>query len=750
MIIFLNMDGSCQKVTPEHIYQGSNNVNDITVIAPYAKSTTLFIGFILPNGLYWESSDGVRYMPMDYVPQSIDENVGAWHYKLRDSVTELQGDLYIAINAVTAQGNTTSYLCKAIIEESVLPSLPPTPEPGVYELILQYLGRVQGSLVSNIKKVPGTSNEIQYIDNYGVVSAPIVIGGGEYVPQPENIASKVLVPASAWTAQNGSYAATVMAAQHGQMRDGATANDLWVSFDEAEEAAFKGAYEDYSINEAGDITITVSTPIALTVRVWNGKGLVDTIAREQIAAETSRAETAETQLQKNIDSETERAEATEQNLQEQINHIEESGYDKTARDMIVAETERAETAESVLSDRITANASDIVGLNSDVAGLREDINNESHFRGMFNTVEELRAAYPTATPNDYAWIAGGNIWTYGESGWTDTGKPVPSTAIPASTSTPLMDGVASVGTENSYARGDHRHPRDNYLYSPSNPPPIDSALSTASANPVQNKVITNALNNKMDNVSAATSFNNLNLGINTLRTSVVISTCSTSASVANKIVSLPVNSNLSMVDGLVLRVKFTNANTASDPKLSFDGILKSIYSKTNGTLYIKWRAGDIIEFSYDLTNDRFIITGGYILESMPVGTIYLFDFDTSPINLFGGSWSKIDSGLYLGTATNSVENASVSSSNYLPYRKNTRQSLPNIQGSFYAAGYESSVGTGAFSASSVGNLTLGTSGGSVLKQVSFNARYSNGVYGAERISDIKPRSYGLFAWRRTA
>ncbi len=32
------MDGSCQKITPEHVYQGSNNVDDVTVVAPYAQS----------------------------------------------------------------------------------------------------------------------------------------------------------------------------------------------------------------------------------------------------------------------------------------------------------------------------------------------------------------------------------------------------------------------------------------------------------------------------------------------------------------------------------------------------------------------------------------------------------------------------------------------------------------------------------------------------------------------------------------
>lgn len=498
MVIFLNMDGSCQKITPEHVYQGSNNVDDVTVVAPFAQSTALLIGFVLPNGLYWESPDGSRYAPMDYVPQSVDSKVGAWHYNLRSSVTQLMGELYVAINAVTAQGNTTSYMCKVFVEESVLPNLPAQPEPNVYDLILKYLGRVQGSLVANIEKVPGANNAIRYTDNFGVVSAPIVIGGGEDAPIPVNAASTVQIPKEAWQAQTDGYSYTLMAAMHGQMRDGATPNDLWVSFDETENSELQGVYADYSVAANGDITIVVNSPVDMTVRVWNGKGLVDEVARENVVKEEERATAAEAQLQQNIDAETQRAEnaenairsdlvgminaetqratVQENNLQAQIDHIEQSGVDLTARAEIAQEVERATAAETAIRSDLQSEIkqeqqraiqaeqglqTQIANNTSDIQGLREDITEESHFRGMFNSVADLRAAYPTATPNDYAWIAGGNIWIWQDNAWMDSREPVPSTAVPASNATPLMDGTASAGTSNSYARGDHRHPSDS-------------------------------------------------------------------------------------------------------------------------------------------------------------------------------------------------------------------------------------------------------------------------------------------------
>ena len=282
MVIFLNMDGTAEKVEPQHVYQGSNNVTSVTVVAPYAATTAMEIGFILPNGLYWTSEQGNRYMPMQFAGQEVIGGVSAWTYRLQGSVTEQVGDLMIAINAVTTEGNTTSYLCKVQIEESVLPNLPPQPEPDVYDLIRKYLAALDGrtanvpNLVASIQKV--AANAITYTDNSGVISAPIVIEGGETAPIPVNAASTIQIPQDAWQPAESEQTVTgykyiVTAGLHGQMRDGATANDLWVSFDEADSAAFRGAYEDYTVDTAGNITVTVTQPIAMTVRVWNGKGL---------------------------------------------------------------------------------------------------------------------------------------------------------------------------------------------------------------------------------------------------------------------------------------------------------------------------------------------------------------------------------------------------------------------------------------------------------------------------------------------
>lgn len=350
MVIFLNADGSCQKVTPEHVYQGSNNVNDITVIAPYAPQTAMQIGFILPNGLYWETPDGSRYAPMEFMEQNISNNVTVWHYNLAGSITERMGELYVAINAVTAKGNTTSYMCKVFIEESVLPNLPSAPEPSVYELLQLYLARLDDrtknvpNLVASIQKV--AANAIRSINNSGVPSEPIVLSGGADAPIPVNTASKIPIPETAWQAEYSgtdiaNYTYTIMADEHGQMRDDAESSDLWVSADTADGTDLLGYFPRYTVDTSGNIAIKVNQPIAMNVRVWNGKSISDTETRDLIAAETERAETEE------------------QKLQAQITELNNTGVDLVARadiaelkENLAAEVGRAERAEQGLQDKI--------------------------------------------------------------------------------------------------------------------------------------------------------------------------------------------------------------------------------------------------------------------------------------------------------------------------------------------------------------------------------------------------------------
>ena len=100
-------------------------------------------------------------------------------------------------------------------------------------------------------------------------------------------------------------------------------------------------------------------------------------------------------------------------------------------------------------------------IRSDLEGIQQRMEIEAHFRGYFPTNAKVQAA--PATPNDFAYSAeSGTKWIYDETeGWKDTDTPVPDQLTPASDATPLMNGEATPGQANEYARGDHRHPSDN-------------------------------------------------------------------------------------------------------------------------------------------------------------------------------------------------------------------------------------------------------------------------------------------------
>lgn len=99
-------------------------------------------------------------------------------------------------------------------------------------------------------------------------------------------------------------------------------------------------------------------------------------------------------------------------------------------------------------------------LGRDVTGIQQQINQHAHFKGYLATNAKIQGT--AATPNDFAYSAeSGTKWVYDKvEGWQDTGVAVPDQLTPASDSTPLVNGEASPGVSDTYARGDHRHPTD--------------------------------------------------------------------------------------------------------------------------------------------------------------------------------------------------------------------------------------------------------------------------------------------------
>ena len=375
IVIYINGEGTAEKLSPQHVYQGSNQ-SGVLVFAPTPPQTEVGIAFKLPDGT------STPYYHMTY--QGNYEGLSQYEFTLPSSITQLAGHAAIALQALYSDGQQNSQLIEFTIEESVV-VLPPELPPNVYDLLRQAISQNTADISDNATAI-GSNAEAIKINADNIAKNADAIKGNSV-----NIIKN----------------ATDIKTLQGQIGNIETLSER------AQEASAN------AVNTANEAKTTAD-------------GLANSI------------------------------EQANENASQAVNTANEA--ENTANSLADRITKANETADSAVA---TANGAvqDIdeykKQINSDVEGLREDINKSQFFKGMFNTVEELKERYPNATENDYAYIIAGNQWIYINGEWTDSGEPTPNTAVPRGTSIPLMDGVGSAGTSSAYASEDHRHPSDS-------------------------------------------------------------------------------------------------------------------------------------------------------------------------------------------------------------------------------------------------------------------------------------------------
>jgi hypothetical protein len=133
-------------------------------------------------------------------------------------------------------------------------------------------------------------------------------------------------------------------------------------------------------------------------------------------------------------------------------------------------------------------------VNSEVNRINSVLDGLEHFRGTFASTSQI-LALPNPKNGDFAyndetltkWVFNGL-----SQNWENSNISIPDTIVPKSNTVPLMDGTASVGSETSYASGDHRHPHDT---SKQDVLTFDSVPTQGSSNPVTSGGVYNALQN---------------------------------------------------------------------------------------------------------------------------------------------------------------------------------------------------------------------------------------------------------------
>jgi|AGTN01.1.fsa_nt_gi hypothetical protein len=156
MIIELKLDGSARLVMPQNLYQGSNRVTDIKVVAPLGSSAALEIAFEFPSGVK------TLYHPMEFVDYIAGTAVGTWRYALTSTITAEVGTVKAAINVITSDGNRTSYAIEFTVQPSILPETPETPneDDEVWTELLQVYQNNATGLTAEIARATGVEDTI--------------------------------------------------------------------------------------------------------------------------------------------------------------------------------------------------------------------------------------------------------------------------------------------------------------------------------------------------------------------------------------------------------------------------------------------------------------------------------------------------------------------------------------------------------------------------------------------------------------
>ena len=427
MIFFVANDGTVIKTVPSPVYQGGAGTNNVYLVAPFATNMSVTVAFKLPNGVWTPvdlmqnglTKDGNMALngntPLEGAGNAIiDRKTGAtyavWSYTLPNEITRYYGTVtaqffFHGEDGIVTPTNAANFT----VGRGVPVQLPEGNESGdILDKIYAAIKDIRSSL-----------------------------DGGEYTAQS-------IYP---WC-QDKAYGANEIVwypfrGEHGvflKSKVNDNANAPYVA-DKELNAAYWEEIVDFDV---------------LNILYALKQDMLDAVAKSESDAAAAELSAENAELSAEIAAQSSAAAAESEKVAKQSEENIVAFQDKV--DGILNGTDAVPKATADATGKDIAEQFSVV--HSDIEGLRKDFSDESHFRGMFETLAALQAAYPTATPNDFAWIVDGNIWIYTADAWTDSGQTTPANAAPLSDSVPLMDGVAGAGTSKEGARADHRHPSD--------------------------------------------------------------------------------------------------------------------------------------------------------------------------------------------------------------------------------------------------------------------------------------------------
>ena len=128
-------------------------------------------------------------------------------------------------------------------------------------------------------------------------------------------------------------------------------------------------------------------------------------------------------------------------------------------DTVEEDVSTLQTSVSGLQSSVSTNTQNIATNTQSIESIQEAMASTQHFRGYYQTIAEITKL--EGHTGDFAYCAEDEFkYVYNGEQWVKTDEAVPDQTVEKTTILPLMNGTATIGTDNRYAAGNHVHPTD--------------------------------------------------------------------------------------------------------------------------------------------------------------------------------------------------------------------------------------------------------------------------------------------------
>lgn len=146
MIFFINNNGTIVKGFPSPVYQGSDNANNIYVVAPFARNLTATISFVLPDGIFTEPYSMAWMGEITGFSDDNGNKYYGWSFDIPNEITSKYGTVSAQIKFYIAGRVFATSATTFTVGRGVPTILPETPTDDVYEQILSLTSTLQQDL----------------------------------------------------------------------------------------------------------------------------------------------------------------------------------------------------------------------------------------------------------------------------------------------------------------------------------------------------------------------------------------------------------------------------------------------------------------------------------------------------------------------------------------------------------------------------------------------------------------------------